>query len=146
MNKSLLDTDTLSEINKGRDQQVLANASAYLTAYPCFTFSVVTVMEVVRGYYLAKQSQRLSQFLAGLTGDEILSFQQSTAELAGKIDADLVASGQPIGRADPMIAATAIEHGLVLVTGNTSHYNRIQALGYPLVLDNWRTSPTQDAP
>ena len=33
-------------------------------------------------------------------------------------------AGQPIGRCDPMIAAIAIIHGLELVTGNTSHYQR----------------------
>jgi len=49
------------------------------------------------------------------------------------------ARGQPIGTADPMIAAIAIEHGLQLVTGNTAHFQRIQRLGYPLTLANWRT-------
>lgn len=38
-----------------------------------------------------------------------------------------------------MIAAIALRHGLTLVTGNLSHYQRIQALGYGLKLDNWRT-------
>jgi predicted nucleic acid-binding protein len=37
-----------------------------------------------------------------------------------------------------MIAALAIRHGLVLITGNIEHYQRIQALGYPLKIDNWR--------
>ena len=37
-----------------------------------------------------------------------------------------------------MIAATAITHGLELVTGNTAHYQRVQQLGYPLILANWR--------
>ena len=46
--------------------------------------------------------------------------------------------GQPIGRADPMIAAIALRHDLVLVTGNLSHFQRIPALGYSLKLDNWR--------
>jgi len=40
--------------------------------------------------------------------------------------------------ADPMIAALAIEHGLDLITGNTAHFQRIQKLGYPLSLVNWR--------
>ncbi len=31
-----------------------------------------------------------------------------------------------------MIAAVAITHGLELATGNISHYQRIQQLGYPL--------------
>jgi len=40
--------------------------------------------------------------------------------------------------ADPMIAAIALHHGLELVTGNTVHFQRIQQLGYPLTLVNWR--------
>lgn len=27
---------------------------------------------------------------------------------------------------------------LSLITGNTAHYQRIQGLGYPLKLDNWK--------
>ena len=37
-----------------------------------------------------------------------------------------------------MIAAIAMTQGLELATGNTSHYQRIQQLGYPLMLVNWR--------
>jgi tRNA(fMet)-specific endonuclease VapC len=46
--------------------------------------------------------------------------------------------GQPIGTADPMITAIALHHGLELVTGNTAHFQRVQQLGYPLILANWR--------
>jgi tRNA(fMet)-specific endonuclease VapC len=61
--------------------------------------------------------------------------------LAGRITDDLDRLGQPIGRADPIIAAVAIDQGLELVTGNTGHYQRIQQLGYPLALVNWRSDP-----
>jgi tRNA(fMet)-specific endonuclease VapC len=37
-----------------------------------------------------------------------------------------------------MIAATALTLGLELVTANTTHFQRIQVLGYPLTLANWR--------
>jgi predicted nucleic acid-binding protein len=37
--------------------------------------------------------------------------------------------GQPIGTADPMIAAIALHHGLELATGNTTHFQRVQQLG-----------------
>jgi predicted nucleic acid-binding protein len=37
-----------------------------------------------------------------------------------------------------MIAAAAITHGFELATGNVYHYQRIQRLGYPLTLVNWR--------
>ena len=47
--------------------------------------------------------------------------------------------GQPIGLADPMIAALALTHGLELVTANTAHFQQVRNLGYPLILVNWRT-------
>jgi predicted nucleic acid-binding protein len=73
-----------------------------------------------------------------IASEEILPFDRAAAELAGRIAGDLDRIGQPIGRADPMIAAIALQHGLELVTGNTAHYQRIQQLGYPLTLVNWR--------
>jgi predicted nucleic acid-binding protein len=73
-----------------------------------------------------------------LASEEIFSLDVSATELAGRITGDLDRIGQPIGRADPMIAAIAIDQGLELVTGNTAHYQRIQQFGYPLTLVNWR--------
>ena len=37
-----------------------------------------------------------------------------------------------------MIAASALQYDLALLTGNTKHFQRIQMLGYPLKLDNWK--------
>ncbi|WP_226889559.1 hypothetical protein [Nostoc sp. MG11] len=68
----------------------------------------------------------------------MLTLQLSDAELAGRIYADLERTGQPIGLADAMIAAIAIQQDLTLVSGNLSHYQRIKVLGYSLKLDNWR--------
>ena len=68
----------------------------------------------------------------------MLPLDLDAAVLAGRMYGDLERTGQPIGRADPMIAATAIVHDLVLVTGNGAHYERIRQLGYALELDNWR--------
>lgn len=86
-----------------------------------------------------QREERIQQFLAEIVSMEVLSFDQDTAELAGRIHADLERIGQPIGLADSMIAATALQYNLTLVTGNLSHYQRIQAIGYELQLDNWRT-------
>ena len=47
--------------------------------------------------------------------------------------------GLTIGVADPMIAAIALRHGLPLATENTRHFGRIAALGFPLVLEDWRS-------
>ena len=68
---------------------------------------------------------------------EVLPFAEA-ADLAGRIGAALDRIGQPIGLADTIIAAIALEHGLEMVTGNMAHFQRVQQLGYPLTLSNWR--------
>jgi tRNA(fMet)-specific endonuclease VapC len=92
----------------------------------------------VRGFQKKQSTRRLQHFLSAVASEEILTLDQPAAEEAGRIAGDLDRIGQPIGRADPMIAAIALTHGLELVTGNTAHYQRIQQLGYPLTLVNWR--------
>lgn len=139
MDKALLDTDMFSEILKGVDPRVVARATAYRAAFGHYTISVITVMEIVRGFHKLHREERIRQFQAGLPTVELLTLDLRSSELAGRIYADLERTGQPIGRADPMIAAIALRYGLTLVTGNISHYQRIQTLGYGLNLDNWRT-------
>jgi tRNA(fMet)-specific endonuclease VapC len=138
VNKALLDTDTFSELGKARDPKVLLNGAAYLALFGRYTLSAVSVMEVVRGFSKKQATRQLQAFLASLPALEVLPFDQLTAELAGRIEGELERGGRPIGRADPMIAAIALANGLELVTGNTGHYQRIQQLGYPLVLHDWR--------
>ena len=138
MDKALLDTDILSEIGKGINQAVAGNATAYRQAHGFLTLSVISVMEVIQGYQWVGAINRIQVFRHSLTSEEILPLDQAGADLAGQIAGDLDRTGKPIGRCDPMIAAIAITHGLELVTGNTSHYQRVQQLGYPLTLINWR--------
>jgi tRNA(fMet)-specific endonuclease VapC len=134
----LLDTDILSEILKGIDARVAAKAAEYLREHGAFTLSAVTVMEVVKGLHRVGSERRLGQFLAEVRRHEVLPFDTESAELAGRVYGSLERAGQPIGRADPQIAAIALRHGLPLVTGNVGHYSRVQDLGYPLQIDNWR--------
>lgn len=138
MEKALRDTDVFSEILKGIDQNVVAKASIYRAAFNVYTTSVITVMEIVKGFHKVQREARLQQFLTGLSNVELLILDLDSAELAGRVYADLERSGQPIGRVDPMISAIAMQHNLTLITGNLSHYQRIQTLGYKLKLDNWR--------
>jgi tRNA(fMet)-specific endonuclease VapC len=138
LNKTLLDTDILSEVLKGVNRQVLSRSNTYLQAFGQYTISVITVMEIVRGWHRLQREDRVQRFLAALPTTEVLSVDSSTAELAGRIYADLQRTGQLIGVADSIIAATAIQHDLVLVTGNQSHYQHVQSQGYNLKLDNWR--------
>lgn len=137
MDKSLLDTDILSEVIKGIDITVAKNSSAYRRQFSRFTLSTITVVEVVKGFQ-KKAPGRVDELVKKLASEELLPLDMSAAVLAGKIYADLEKVGQTIGRADPIIAGVAIASGLVLVTGNTEHFERIKALGYDLKLENWR--------
>jgi tRNA(fMet)-specific endonuclease VapC len=138
LNKAILDTDIFSEITKGVNQTVAAHAKAYRTVFARYTISAVTFMEVIRGYQKKQASRQLQSFLAAIVSEEVIPFDQAAAELAGKIAGGLERVGRPIGVTDPMIAAIAIQHGLELVTGNTTHFQRVQQLGYALTLVNWR--------
>jgi tRNA(fMet)-specific endonuclease VapC len=138
VNKALLDTDTLSEIGKGKHPAIASNAKTYRKAFGHYLFSTVTVLEIIRGYQKAQDLRRMNAFIASVASEVIFLLDLSAAKLAGRITGALDRIGQPIGRADPMIAAIAIDQGLELVTGNTAHYQRIQTLGYPLRLVSWR--------
>ena len=138
MDKALLDTDIFSEILKGIDPHVVAQAVAYRAIFGRYTISTITILEIVKGLHKMQREDRIQQFLDGLTTIDVLTLDMQSAEVAGRIYADLERTGQPIGRADPIIAAIALRHGLTLITGNQAHYQRIQDLGYELKLDNWR--------
>ena len=69
---------------------------------------------------------------------EVIPFAESATVLAGQIAGEPERVGRPIGLSDSMIAAIALVHGLDFVTGNTTHFHRVQQLGYPLALANWR--------
>jgi len=138
MDKSLIDTDIFSEILKGIDQNVVKKAITYYSIYGHYTISVITVIEIVKGFHKYQRENHIQRFLAKLSNVELLTLDLRSSELAGRIYADLERLGQSIGRADPMLAAIALCYGLTLVTGNLSHYQRIQALGYDLKLVNWR--------
>ena len=138
LNKAILDTDTFSEISKGVNPTVAANARAYRQAFARYTISAVTFMEIVRGY----QKKQASAAIASLPRRDRLRRSdpvRPARRRAGRPDRRRTGADRPpIGLADPMIAAIALTHGLELVTGNTAHFQRIQQLGYPLMLANWR--------
>ncbi|WP_235641338.1 PIN domain-containing protein [[Limnothrix rosea] IAM M-220] len=63
-----------------------------------------------------------------------IPFRYETAEQATQIRAALKSKGQPIGAYDVLIAATALEHNLIMVTANQREFERVP----DLKLENWR--------
>lgn len=138
MREVLLDTDMLSEVFKGRDANVKANARAYLAVHGCLTTSAITLLEICYGFERAGKQRELGVYLSQMARVRILAFESDEGELAGRILGELERTGKPIGQLDPMIAAIAISRKLVLVTGNASDYQHIVNAGYLLELENWR--------
>jgi predicted nucleic acid-binding protein len=55
-------------------------------------------------------------------GPQILDFDSRVALLAGRLSDEASAKGRHPGFADIAIAATAIAHGMILLTLNTKHF------------------------
>ncbi len=138
MDKALLDTDIFSEILKGKNTNVVRNAKKYFAHFGKYTISTITIIEIVKGFHKVQREEKIQEFLKEISTAEILTLNLKNSELAGRIYSDLELKGQPIGRADPMVAAITLEKELVLTTGNIEHYQRIQDLNYNLKLDNWK--------
>lgn len=91
--------------------------------------SMVTVGEVYESAYSSPQSDThiatLHAFLALFT---VLPINDETMRHFGRLRAMLRQGGNLIPDFDLLIAATAIENGLVLLTRNRRHFERIPGL------------------
>ena len=100
------------------------------------TLSVLTRYEILRGLRAKGAIRQELAFDALCQLSLILPITEPIAVRAATIYANLQPRGELIGDADILIAATALTHGLAIVTGNTSHFERIPGLH---VVD-WRQS------
>ena len=121
----LIDTMVLSELRRRqRDPGVVAWIGAQRQE-DCF-LSVVSIGEIERGIarrrtadpaFAAQLAVWLDQLLR-LHGQRLLTVDLATARRWGQLSADLGHDG-----ADLLIAATALEHGLTVVTRNLRHFH-----------------------
>jgi toxin FitB len=138
----LIDTNIPSELTRPKPDlrvsnwvEAQDNASLHL--------SVVSVGELRKGFALLPPSKRrlqleewFEQYLLPLFADRILPVTQSVSNRWGVLGAECQLRGTPLGTADGMIAATAIEHDLTIVTRNA---NDFAGLGVVL-LNPWDTA------
>ena len=120
----LLDTDVLSAL---RRRERHPEAARWLAAQRIadLYLSAVTVGEIERG--IAKQHHRDPSFARELSvwldrvlawyGDQVLDIDVPTTRRWGRLSGDLGHES-----ADLIIAATALEHGLTVVTRNVRHF------------------------
>ena len=132
MNKAVLDTDTLSAIMR-QDSTVISQAQNYLSIQPHLTISIITRFEILRGLYAKNATSQIAAFHTMCQSMEVLPLTDAIIVRAADIYGRLHQTGQLIGDADILVAATCFENGCEIVTNNTSHFSRIQGL----VVQNW---------
>jgi tRNA(fMet)-specific endonuclease VapC len=125
--KVLLDTDTLSFYIK-HYPKVVEVAQNYLRHHQFFTFSIITRFEILRGMKASGAATQLKSFDFLCSQNEVLGINDKIIVRAADIYADLYKRGLLILDADILIAATALENSLAVITNNESHFNRITGL------------------
>jgi predicted nucleic acid-binding protein len=138
MVKALLDTDILSEYLKGHDQAVAKRAASYAQRYSVFTFTSVTVYEIVYGLELKSATSQLKKALAWLNQNKQITPINADYLAAATIKATARKQGSVLEMPDCLIAAIAVRLQMPLVTGNTDDFRAIQRTGIQLTIENWR--------
>lgn len=122
----LLDTNVLSELRKPRRDPHVARWISTVPGSELY-LSTVTFAEIERGIErqrvvdpaFAKQLADWLEFTLRAFGDRILPLTINIARRWGRLAATIGNT-----EVDLAIAATALEHGLTVVTGNVRHFQR----------------------
>jgi len=125
--QALLDTDALSAIMR-KHPLAMARAQTYLSIYRCFTFSIITRYEILRGLKAKSAIAQLAAFDRLCATSQVLPLTEEIVVRAAEIYANLYQRGALINDADILIAASALVHGLVLITNNEEHFRRVNGL------------------
>lgn len=116
MEKSLLDTDILSEILKQKDPIVLANAKAYTLEFHCFTFTAISVHEIIYGLESKRAEKQLNEARNVLAANDIIVPTLQDYEVAGTIRGKARGQGYQLALDDCLIATIASRLSCPLVT------------------------------
>ena len=135
----LLDTNVVSELRKAGDGRADAHVTAWISGQDAASFyiSALTLMELEIGILRierrdAAQGARLRSWMHGHVLPEFLE-RTLPVDCAVALKCARLHVPDPRGERDALIAATAIVHGMSVVTGNTADF---EATGVALI-DPW---------
>ncbi|MEJ5294882.1 MAG: type II toxin-antitoxin system VapC family toxin [Fimbriimonadales bacterium] len=132
MNGYLLDTDAIIAILRASPEVRSRLEQAQREGKPVF-ISALSYYETKRGLIRAGAIRQAQDFEKLCERIGILTLTKAVLDRAAQMYADLAQQGQLIEDADILIGATAIEYGLVLITGNRRHFARIEGL----LIEDW---------
>lgn len=140
----LLDTNVVSELRKVASGRADPNVAAWARAAPPgqLFISVVTLHELEHGVLLAERSDPrsgailrrwLDERVAQAFDGRVLLVDEAVARLAASLHVP-----DPAPFRDALIGATAIAHGLVMVTRNERDFARFPGIR---LVDPWNAQP-----
>jgi toxin FitB len=121
----LLDTNVVSEARRAGGHPVVRSVVESLESWQ---LSVVTIGEVAKGIAMLPPGRRRDDFAAWLANIErsfaerILPVDRDIARRWGELTGQLSRVGRTISVEDGLIAATALVHGLTVLTRNTRDF------------------------
>ena len=123
---ALLDTCIVSEAYRINAEPAVRSAVDGLgnAAY----ISVITIGEISRGAHLLKAGERQTELFDWLRWTEqhfakrTLSVDADVARLWGKVAVETRRVGRQVKMADGLIAATALHHGMMVMTRNVNDF------------------------
>jgi len=121
--KYLVDSDWVADYLNG-----VPRAVSLLTSFATdgLAISLITYGEIYEGVYYGRDPKEselvFEQFLRSV---DVLPLSRSIMKRFARLRGQLRRSGQIIGDPDLLIAATALERKLVLLTRNIRHFGRI---------------------
>ena len=123
----LLDTCVLSELRHPKGNASVRNAVDAFDSENLFV-SVLSIGEIAKGVALLNESkkkrdlQNWLQTMERFYGDRLLPIDLETCRIWGELTAAAQKSGRVVPASDGLIAATAIRHGLHVMTRNTADF------------------------
>ncbi|GAA5083080.1 type II toxin-antitoxin system VapC family toxin [Nocardia iowensis] len=128
MRNYLLDTSAVSEWVKPRPDPGLTQW-LHTTDEDRLHLSVITLGEIRKGIEKMPDSPKKRRLVEWLTESlidrfegRLLSVDATVAQAWGRMVARTEGNGNPVEPADALIAATAVSHGLEVVTRNVGHF------------------------